>query len=96
MIEIENLKKSYNGLVAVDGISLKIEQGETFGLLGPNGAGKTTTVNMMVGVLKPDSGRIIIDGDAGSVGPEIRRKIGNSPQALAIYSDLTGEENIRF
>ena len=96
MIEIENLKKSYNGLVAVDGISFRIEQGETFGLLGPNGAGKTTTVNMLVGVLKPDSGRIIIDGDTDSVSSEVRKGIGNSPQALAIYTDLTGEENIRF
>ncbi len=96
MIAIENLKKSYGKLIAVDGISFRIERGETFGLLGPNGAGKTTTVNMLVGVLRPDSGTIEIDGDRDGLGAKLRRRIGNCPQALAIYADLTGEENVRF
>lgn len=96
MIAIENLRKCYNSLVAVDDISFRIERGETFGLLGPNGAGKTTTVNMMVGVLKPDGGTVIIDGKSDAMRADTRRIIGSSPQALAIYEDLTGEENIRF
>ncbi|MFH1893987.1 MAG: ABC transporter ATP-binding protein [Candidatus Zixiibacteriota bacterium] len=96
MIELRNLRKSYNDTVAVDGISLKIERGETFGMLGPNGAGKTTTVNMMVGVLKPDSGEVIFDGHGDPMRPEIRMQSGNAPQSLSIYDDLSADENLRF
>ncbi len=96
MIEVRDLKKSYGNLVAVDGVSFSVEHGETLGLLGPNGAGKTTTVNMLVGVLKPDSGRIVINGEFDLAATELRRRIGNSPQSLAIYDDLSGEENARF
>lgn len=96
MIELRNLRKSYNGTVAVDSISLQIEEGETFGMLGPNGAGKTTTVNMMVGILKPDSGDVVFDGSGDPMRPEIRTLCGNAPQSLSIYDDLTGEENLSF
>jgi len=96
MIELSNLRKSYNGTVAVDGISLKIEDGETFGMLGPNGAGKTTTVNMMVGILKPDSGEVLFDGSGDPMHPEVRMQCGNAPQSLSIYDDLTAEENLSF
>ncbi len=96
MIELRNLRKSYNGTVAVDGISFSIEKGETFGLLGPNGAGKTTTVNMLVGVLKPDSGTVVIDGTGNPTDPQVRMQLGNSPQSLSIYEDLSAEENLRF
>ncbi len=60
MIFVEDLRKSYGQNVAVDGLGLTIHNGETLGLLGPNGAGKTTTINMIVGLLKPDSGRVAI------------------------------------
>ena len=64
MLKIEGLTKSYNkgDIKAVDDISLEIENGEIFGFLGPNGAGKTTTIKMIVGLLKPDDGKIILDG----------------------------------
>jgi ABC-2 type transport system ATP-binding protein len=96
VIVAENLRKSYDQVVAVDGISFRIEQGETFGLLGPNGAGKTTTINMLLGVLKPDRGTVQIDGALDPTRPELRRKLGSAPQAIALYGDLTGEENLRL
>jgi ABC-2 type transport system ATP-binding protein len=67
-----------------------------FGLLGPNGAGKTTTVNMAVGLLRPDQGTIEIDGVGSPDQPDVRAKIGVATQALALYDDLTGEENLSF
>ncbi|MFQ5500455.1 MAG: ABC transporter ATP-binding protein [Candidatus Zixiibacteriota bacterium] len=96
MIRIQNLSKRYGDLVAVDDVSFEFRSGETFGLLGPNGAGKTTTINMMLGVLEANSGTIEIDGEPDPTRPEIRRKLGNAPQSLAIYDELTAEENLSF
>ena len=92
MIQLQNLKKQYGSILAVDALSLDIARGETFGLLGPNGAGKTTTINMIVGIVKPDSGTINFENKNG----DFRFAIGNTPQALAIYEDLTAEENLNF
>jgi len=83
-------------LVAVDGLSLEVNRGEVFGLLGPNGAGKTTTVNMIVGLTTPDEGRVELDGFGAPSNPAVRLQIGVAPQALAIYEELTGDENLRF
>ncbi len=96
MVTVTNLKKSYPGIIAVDDISFEIHRGEVFGLLGPNGAGKSTTINMIVGALAPDSGTIAIDGGGGPDNPDVRRKIGTAPQSLAIYDDLSAEENLCF
>lgn len=96
MISVTNIRKTFDSLTAVDDVSFEVEKGEIFGLLGPNGAGKTTTINMMVGALKPDSGSISIDGDGDPMRTEIRMKIGTAPQALAIYEDMTAEENVIF
>ncbi len=96
MIRVSGLRKSYGNLVAVDGVSFEIAPGETFGLLGPNGAGKTTTIHMLIGVLRPDGGEIEIDGAHDPMRPEVRRRIGLAPQAMSLYDDLTGEENLRF
>ncbi|MBN1213564.1 MAG: ABC transporter ATP-binding protein [candidate division Zixibacteria bacterium] len=96
MIIAENLRKQFNGLVAVDDVSFHIERGEAFGLLGPNGAGKTTTINMLVGVLKPDKGKVIIDGENDPTRMNIRNRIGNAPQSLALYDRLTAYENLAF
>lgn len=96
MITVENLQKRYGDQVAVDGISFEIAPGEAFGLLGPNGAGKTTTINMLVGILAPDGGSVIIDGASDPTRPAVRRRIGNAPQTLALYDDLTASENLIF
>lgn len=96
MIRVENLRKSYNSLIAVDGISFEIYKGECFGLLGPNGAGKTTTIHLLTGLIQPDSGMIEIGGTTDPTRPEVRKQLGVTPQSLAIYDDLTGKENLAF
>lgn len=96
MLRIENLTKRFGDIVAVNGISFEVAKGETFGFLGPNGAGKTTTLNVLVGLLLPDGGRVTIDGEYNPALPDVRRKIGCAPQALALYDELTGRENISF
>jgi ABC-2 type transport system ATP-binding protein len=96
MLTISNVRKSYGNLVAVDGLSLSVEPGEIFGLLGPNGAGKSTTVHMAVGLLRPDAGSVTIGQAGAPTRPEVRRLLGVAPQALAVYDDLSGDENLRF
>ncbi len=86
-----------NGIHAVKGLSLEVEQGEVFGLLGPNGAGKTTTMNMMIGLLKPTKGKITIFGKSiMNNGKEIKQKIGVAPQEFSFYSHLTVYENAKL
>ncbi|MEP6782619.1 MAG: ABC transporter ATP-binding protein [Acidobacteriota bacterium] len=96
MLNLENVRKSYGKLVAVDGLSLSIRKGELFGLLGPNGAGKSTSVSLAVGLLAPDSGTVTIEGYGNPQDAAVRQKIGVAPQALALYDNLSGEENLRF
>lgn len=96
MITASNLIKQFGHITAVDNLSLEIRRGETYGLLGPNGAGKSTTINMLCGVLAPDSGNIRINGDSDPTRADVRCQLGLAPQALALYDELTGEENIRF
>ncbi|MCK5126428.1 MAG: ABC transporter ATP-binding protein [candidate division Zixibacteria bacterium] len=96
MITVKNLKKSFGELTAVDDVSFSINKGEVFGLLGPNGAGKTTTINIIVGLLKPDSGLVEIDGNSDPTKSSVRTRIGNAPQTLALYDMLSGRENLEF
>ncbi len=95
-IDVASLRKSYGTLTAVDDLSFTVARGETFGLLGPNGAGKTTTIGMIVGALSPDGGSVTVDGESDPTRPALRQRIGVAPQALALYQDLTAEENLRF
>jgi ABC-2 type transport system ATP-binding protein len=96
MVSLKNIHKSYGPVKAVDGLSFEIGKGEIFGLLGPNGAGKTTTLHMAMGVLKPDAGSITLEGIGSPDLAQVRAQIGHAPQALALYGDLTGEENVFF
>nr|WP_197038459.1 ABC transporter ATP-binding protein [Herbidospora cretacea] len=93
----ENLSKSYGGVVAVRDVGFTVAPGEAYGLLGPNGAGKTTTISMLVGLLKPDSGTVVVGGADLATDPmAAKAKIGYVPQEIALYPDLTGRENLRF
>jgi ABC-2 type transport system ATP-binding protein len=96
MIEVTGLRKSYGSVVAVDDVTFTVQQGETFGLLGPNGAGKTTTILLLTGALRPDAGTITVSGNADPTRVEVRRQLGIAPQALALYDELTAEENLAF
>ncbi|MBN2327690.1 MAG: ABC transporter ATP-binding protein [Candidatus Omnitrophica bacterium] len=97
MILVEELKKSYGELRAVDGISFEVLEGELFGFLGPNGAGKTTTLSMISGLLKPDGGRVMInDIDVWQTPKAAKRILGLVPQDVALYEELTARENLRF
>jgi ABC-2 type transport system ATP-binding protein len=95
MLTLDNVRKTYGSLVAVNQLSLVVERGEVLGLLGPNGAGKSTTVSLAVGLLSPDSGRVLIDG-RDPRERAVRHQLGVAPQALALYEMLSGVENLRF
>ena len=97
IIEIENLKKSFKEVKAVDGISFKVKEGELFAFLGVNGAGKSTTINMISGVLKKDAGRINVCGyDIDKDAEKIKRNIGIVFQNSVLDNKLTVYENLKF
>lgn len=96
-LKTTQLKKKYKDRFVVDGISLKVSDGEIVGLLGPNGAGKTTTFYMVVGIVRPDSGEVIL-GDKNitrfPIHERARLGIGYLPQEASVFRKLTVEENI--
>ena len=97
IIDTKNLVKIYEQRRVVDEVSLSVEQGTVVGLLGPNGAGKTTTFYMVVGITKPDSGTILLDGkDIGQMPMYQRARLGISylPQEASIFRKMTVEENL--
>src|SRR3989338_6878456 len=97
-LQIKNLKKSYNGKSVVTDISLNINSDEIVGLLGPNGAGKTTTFYMILGLITPDAGEILLDGENLNNSPMYKRAqkgIGYLPQEPSIFRKLTVEDNIK-
>jgi ABC-2 type transport system ATP-binding protein len=95
LIHAREIRKAFGSIQAVAGLSFDVRQGETFGLLGPNGAGKSTTIGVLVGLIQPDQGEVLVDGAKPSV-PSTRMKIGVAPQALALYDELTAQENLSF
>jgi ABC-2 type transport system ATP-binding protein len=97
MISIQNLRKQYGTFMAVDGVDLDVQPGEIHGFLGPNGAGKTTSIRMIAGLLKPTSGRIIVNGHDIATHPEgAKRSLGFIPDRPYIYEKLTAGEFLRF
>jgi ABC-2 type transport system ATP-binding protein len=97
MLEVNNLRKVYGTIVAVDDVSFALRPGTLVGLLGPNGAGKTTTVSMIAGLVTPDRGAVRIDGEplSGDTDPK-KRRLGLVPQDLALYDELSARANLRF
>ncbi len=94
---VENLTKDFDHFRAVDNVSFRVRRGEIFGFLGPNGAGKTTTIRMLLGLVKPTSGRAQVLGfDVVQQPEEIRRRIGYMSQKFSLYMDLTVEENLNL
>ena len=96
-IVAEGLTKRFGNFVALDGVSFTVQKGEFFGLLGPNGAGKTTTIRMLTGVLKPESGKILIDGIDLKKDPLMaKERMGVVPEVGTVYVDLTARENLEL
>lgn len=96
-IETVDLVKTYKGRNVVNGVSVKVKQGEIVGLLGPNGAGKTTTFYMIVGLERPNAGRVIVNGEDVTSLPMYRRSrfgIGYLPQEASVFRKLTVEDNL--
>src|SRR5271155_3016186 len=96
-LQAVELNKSYRGRKVVDNVDLEIAEGEVVGLLGPNGAGKTTTFYILVGLAKPDSGRVLLDGeDITDLPMYMRARSGISylPQEPSAFRQLTVEENL--
>lgn len=97
ILEVKNLSKRFNGLLAVDSVNFTVKKGEVFAFLGPNGAGKTTTINMLTGLARPTSGSIFYLGKEYTA--QIKKAqsiIGIVPDENNLYDDLTGFENLCF
>lgn len=97
VIQAENLVKKFGDFTAVDGVSFEIYPGEVVGYLGPNGSGKTTTIRMLLGLLRPTSGRAtVLDFDAEHQAESLRPLVGYMSQKAALYDELTIAENLAF
>src|SRR5581483_1680439 len=96
-LRLEGLTRRFGDRVAVDGLTLDIARGETFGFLGPNGAGKSTTFHLLTGLLAADAGRILYMGQpAPPTDPRMRRRLGVVFQEPSLDDKLTGLENLRL
>src|SRR6202047_2448455 len=96
-LQAVDLSKTYRGRKVVDDVELEIGQGEVVGLLGPNGAGKTTTFYIMVGLTRPDSGRVLLNGEEITDLPmylRARNGISYLPQEPSVFRQLTSEQNL--
>ncbi len=97
LLRCVGLERSFGELKAVQGVSLSVDVGETYGLLGPNGAGKTTCISMIAGLLEPDAGTVTVAGQRmGPRASAAKSEVGLVPQELAIYPDLSARENLDF
>lgn len=95
-LELRDIRRSYGDIRVLKGVDLDLSEGETYGLLGPNGAGKTTLFRCMLGLLTPDSGKVLIDGEEFDFSREKRSQLGYLPSDVSFYGNLTAEENMRF
>ncbi|HYG49928.1 MAG TPA: LPS export ABC transporter ATP-binding protein [Flavobacteriales bacterium] len=98
VLRTENIYKTYRGRTVVNGVSINVKQGEIVGLLGPNGAGKTTSFYMIVGLIRPDKGRVFVDDIEITHIPVYKRAkmgLGYLPQEVSVFRKLSVEDNIK-
>jgi len=96
-VELQNVVKRYNEILAVDNVDLNIKKGEIFGLLGPNGSGKSTTLKMLIGLVQPDSGSVKVLGvDVQNDPVAVKQQVGYVPESPRLYEFLTGIEYLDF
>ena len=97
LLEVTGLTKHFRGVTAVDGVSLRVHRGEMVSLIGPNGAGKSTTFNCLSGLLRPDAGRVLFDGEdllAMAAHERALRGVGRTFQQVQLFGDITVWENL--
>jgi ABC-2 type transport system ATP-binding protein len=95
VVETHDLNKQFGPIHAVDGLNLSVQAGEIYGLLGPNGSGKTTLIRLLIGLLRPTSGRAVVLGRAMPDKP-VLAQVGYMTQAAALYDELSARENVAF
>jgi ABC-2 type transport system ATP-binding protein len=96
VLRTEGLTKRFGPVTAVQDLTLEVYEGEVFGFLGPNGAGKTTSINMMCGLLKPDTGRVMVQGVPITADADVRLRVGVCPQDIVLWERLTCLEQLQF
>jgi ABC-2 type transport system ATP-binding protein len=97
LLEVKQLSKKFDQRTVVDHVSFSVRAGQTIGLLGPNGAGKSTTVNIICGLLKADSGEVLLAGQVMAAGNQkAKMQLGLVPQELALFEDLSARENLKL
>src|SRR5262245_51582631 len=97
LIEVSGLRKRFGEIDALRGVSFHVDGGEIYGLLGPNGAGKSTTINILCGLIRPDSGDARLAGiDVARSPVDARRVLGVVPQEVALYNDMSARDNLAF
>ena len=97
LVRAEGLTRRFGALTAIEDVGFEVRRGEMFGLIGPDGAGKTTTLRTVLGLLKPDSGRVATCGlDPLRQRRRLSSRIGYLSQRFSLYGDLTVDENIAF
>jgi putative spermidine/putrescine transport system ATP-binding protein len=95
-VELQELRREFGEVVALDGVSLSLEEGEFVSFLGPSGCGKTTALRLVAGFDRPDAGRIIVDGKDMTRVPPNRRNMGMVFQAYSLFPNMTAERNVEF
>jgi len=96
MLELKNVTKSFDGFKALDGLTMTVPKGAVYGLVGPNGAGKSTAIRCLLGVYRPDSGEITVEGQPVYENPAVKTKIGSIPDDIFYFPSATLEEMRRF
>lgn len=96
MIEVQNVTKHFDGVTALDSLSLTVPHGSVYGLVGPNGAGKSTIIRVLTGIYRPDSGSVSISGDPVYEKPDVKRRISYIPDDLSAFSFESVRSLMRF
>ena len=96
MIMINDVVKTFDGFRALDGLTMQVEKGSIYGLVGPNGAGKSTILRHITGVYRPDTGRVLVDGQPVYENPDVKRRIYSIPDELAFFPAASTRDMMKF
>lgn len=98
ILKLHDISKYYEEIKAVDAVSLEIKEGEVLGLVGPNGSGKSTLLKIMLGIIRPSSGKVLVNGEELSEKgwKEFKRSVGYMPERVSFYDNLTGKETLKL